>query len=153
MLDYYAYTEDKEFLQKELLPMADEFLVWWDKHWPRDAAGKLKMSPSNALETYHDVTNPAQDVAGLMWDIDRLLALSDEEIGRRGRVRWSELRKATPALPAMTRENKRVCASRTPAAAAEQRGKPGTLRRFSLPHLRRRQANLQLALNTFKTRL
>ena len=141
MLDYYAYTEDKEFLRKELLPMADEFLVWWDKHWPRDAAGKLKMSPSNALETYHDVTNPAQDVAGLMWDIDRLLALSDEEIGAaRRRAMEPTAQGDAGAARHDPREQAGFGAGRTPAAAAEQRGKPGTLRRLSLPHLRRRQA-------------
>ena len=101
MIDYHAYTGDEEFLQKELLPTADEFLLWWDRHWGRDEKGKLKMFPSYACETYWNCTNPAPDVAGLMWDIDRLLALSDEEIGAGRRARWTKFRKAIPAMPMM----------------------------------------------------
>ncbi|MCK4590637.1 MAG: hypothetical protein KAT86_02705, partial [Candidatus Latescibacteria bacterium] len=78
MIDFYQYTQDVEFLRKELLPLADEFMVWWEEHWERDSAGKLKMYPSYACETYWDVTNPAQDVAGLRWNLDNLLALTDE---------------------------------------------------------------------------
>ncbi len=154
MLDYYAHTEDKEFLQKELLPVADEFLVWWDKHWPRDAAGKLKMSPSNALETYHSVTNPAQDIAGLIWDIDRLLALSDEEIGAARRVRWSQQRNATPALPAMTRENKKVLApAELPLPGRTNVENPELYAVFPFRIYGVGKPNLQLALDSFNTRL
>lgn len=110
MLDYQAYTQDREFLRDELLPMADEVLAWWDKHWPRDAAGKLRVQPAHALETYWNVANPAPDMAGLVWDLNRLLALSDREIGIERRARWSALRQAVPALPTMTRENKTVLA-------------------------------------------
>ena len=102
MIDLYGYAEDKEFLKKELLPMADESLLWWAQHWSRDEKGKLKMSPSRALESYGDCTNSAPDVAGLMWNLDRLLALSDDEIGLKRRSRWAKLRKALPAIPMMT---------------------------------------------------
>jgi len=101
MIDYYNYTDDKEFLKNELLPMADEILLWWDQHWPRDEQGKLKMSPSYACETYWNCTNPAPDVAGLTRDLNRLLALSDEEIGTARRSRWVQLRQAIPAMPMM----------------------------------------------------
>ena len=101
MIDYHEHTGDKGFLEEELLPIADEYLLWWDQHWNRDERGKLRMSPSHACETYWHCVNPAPDVAGLMWDLDCLLALSDEEIGPGRRARWSKLRKAIPPMPMM----------------------------------------------------
>jgi len=102
MIDYHEYTGDREFLEKELLPIADEYLLWWDKHWKRDEKGKLKMHPSHSCETYWNCTNPTPDVAGLAWDLDRLLELSDEEIGKERRERWKTFRKAIPAMPMTT---------------------------------------------------
>ena len=52
MLDYYAYTEDKEFLQKESAADGRRVSDLVGQALARDAAGKMKMSPSNALETY-----------------------------------------------------------------------------------------------------
>lgn len=59
------------------------------------------MSPSRALESYGPCTNSTPDVAGLAWNLDRLLALSDDEIGSERRARWAKLRKEVPALPMM----------------------------------------------------
>jgi alpha-L-fucosidase 2 len=57
------------------------------------------MYPSYACESFWECTNPTPDVAGLMWDIDRLLALTDEEIGADRRTRWATLRMAIPSIP------------------------------------------------------
>ena len=99
IIDYYEHTGDKEFLNKELLPIADEYLLWWDKHWDRDSNGKLHMYPSYACESFWNCTNPTPDVAGLMWDLDGLLAMSDKEIGTDRRVRWTKFRKEIPPIP------------------------------------------------------
>jgi len=99
MIDYYEHTGDKAFLKKELLPIADEYLLWWDQHWSRDENGKLHMTPSSACESFWECTNPTPDIAGLMWDIDRLLALTDKEIGAERRTRWATLREAIPSMP------------------------------------------------------
>ena len=154
MLDYYDYTEDKAFLDEELLPMADELLLWWDKHWPRDAAGKLKMSPSNALETYWDVTNPAQDVAGLRWDTERLLALSDEEIGAARRTHWTALRRAVPALPTMNRSGRKTLApAELPLPRRTNLENPELYAVFPFRIYGFGKPNLPLALDTFGARL
>ena len=110
IIDYYAHTRDAEFLKKELLPIADEYLLWWDKHWPRGPKGKLKMYPSYACETYCNVTNPTPDVAGLMWDLDELLKLSDAEIGAERRARWKKFRGQIPPMPMRTAGGKKVIA-------------------------------------------
>jgi hypothetical protein len=99
MIDYYDHTANKEFLADELLPIADEFLLWWDKHWDRGDDGKLNMYPSYACESFWNITNPTPDVAGLMWSLDRLLGLSDEEIGAERRARWKAFRKEIPDIP------------------------------------------------------
>ena len=97
MLDYYNYTEDKEFLHKELLPIADECLLWWDKHWSRDH-GKLRMSPSNALETYWGVATCGKtwlDSCGISTGCWRFPM---REIGVVRRAWWNNLWKALLAL-------------------------------------------------------
>jgi hypothetical protein len=153
MMDTYRYTQDVEFLQKELLPLADEFLLWWEKHWERDANGKLKMYPSYACETYWDVTNPAQDVAGLRWNLDNLLALTDEVIGAERRRRWTEFRKAVPGLPMAIKDGK--------PALAPAEGEPGARRNSENPELYSifpfriygvGKPDQELARHTFETR-
>jgi alpha-L-fucosidase 2 len=71
MLDYYDYTKDNAFATQKMIPYAREVLRFWDVHWPR-ANGKLNIT-ANALETYRKVTNPSCDVAGLQWDLDKLI--------------------------------------------------------------------------------
>ena len=88
MLDYYEHTEDAKFLADELIPMAHDVLRYYDTRFERDAAGKLVISPTQAVETYwHDVVNDTPSVAGLNDVLDRLLALpAPTSAGRRARV-------------------------------------------------------------------
>ena len=106
MLDYYAYTQDAVFLKDELLPMSDELLAFWNKHWPRDADGRLRMEPAQSLETWQDAINPAPDIAGLRWVLAGLLALPDEQLNADRRERWARLLKEVPPLPTATENGK-----------------------------------------------
>jgi alpha-L-fucosidase 2 len=99
MIDYYRFTGDADYLQKELLLHADAYLTWWDQHWKRREDGKLHMYPSYACETYWNCQNPTQDLAGLKWCLDGLLALSDEEIGTDRRSKWARFRTEIPPIP------------------------------------------------------
>jgi hypothetical protein len=99
LIDTYAYTRDREFLEQYLLPIADECLLWWDQHWEREASGKLQMYPVHSQETYWEVTNATPDVAGLTWTLDRLLEMDDDAIGADRRVRWTRLRTEIPSIP------------------------------------------------------
>jgi hypothetical protein len=67
MLDYYAYTGDKAFVTKTLLPMADAGVTFFDQHFQRDANGKLQLDPDNAIEMFWKVRNPLPDIAGLRY--------------------------------------------------------------------------------------
>ncbi len=99
MLDYYAFTQDEGFAARTLLPMADEILLFWAKHFPRLPGGQIEMKPAQALETYQNCLNPAPDIAGLRWVIPRLLELPPMMVGLPRRERWGQLLKDLPELP------------------------------------------------------
>jgi len=99
MLDYYEYTGDKEFLSKEVLPFANEVLVFFDQQYKTDKNGKLIMHPSQALETWWDCTNPMPEIAGLHADIDRLLNLDPSLSTAENRNFWEQLKAKLPAIP------------------------------------------------------
>ncbi len=100
MLDYYEHTADETFLQTELIPMAHQVLSYYDTRFSRDAAGKLIISPAQAVETYwYGVTNDTPSVAGLHNVLDRLLALKSSTPSPAERAFWQRLSAATPPLP------------------------------------------------------
>jgi hypothetical protein len=97
MLDYYEHTEDRKFLATELIPMVNAVLRYYDTRFQRDAAGKLVISPTQAVETYwHDVVNDTPSVAGLNGVCDRLLKLPAP---RADREFWQRMKTAAPAVP------------------------------------------------------
>ena len=99
MFDYYAYTGDVDFGKQRLVPMAKELILFWDKHYGRDDAGRLLMPNAQALETYHGATNPTCDVAGLRWVLDRLVLLPQGLVSAELRQDWARLRKEIPPVP------------------------------------------------------
>lgn len=72
MLDYAEFTMDEAFVRATLLPWAESILTFYDQHYARDANGKLRMMPAQALETWQNVINPAPDIAGLRYTLARL---------------------------------------------------------------------------------
>lgn len=99
MLDYHEHTDDRSFLRRSLLPFADEILRFYSCHYEDGSDGRLRLDPSQALETYQRTVNPVTDIAGLRWTLDRLIALGDGQIGVRRRQRWRALRARIPPLP------------------------------------------------------
>lgn len=99
MLDYYAFGGDQAFVSDTLLPCADEILHFYDAHYERDATGKLRLSPSQALEAWWDTVNPLPDVAGMHGVLDGLLALPAEVLSPAQREGWQTLRASLPAIP------------------------------------------------------
>ncbi len=102
MLDYYQFTQDKAFLDEKLIPMARELLLFWDQHYPRDENGKFVIPAGQALESWDDVKNPAQDIAGLHWVLDGLLALPEAAYPAEQRAQWRKLRECLPPLAITT---------------------------------------------------
>ena len=111
MLDYAAYTGDEKFLVGRALPMARETLAYFDSRFPRDAQGVLRITPTQAIETYwFDVTNDAPTVAGLRTVCAQLLALPGNIGADADRALWKRMSDAMPALPMMTRNGKQLAA-------------------------------------------
>ncbi len=107
MLDTYETTEDTKFLAEELIPMAHEVLSYYDTRFKRDSAGKLIISPTQAVETYwYDVVNDTPSVAGLHDVLDRLLAISSDKTPAAEREFWTRLKAAAPAVPLVTENGK-----------------------------------------------
>jgi len=100
MLDVYDDHPDAEFARTALVPLADAIVTFYDQHWPRDETGKIKMSPTQSLETYQlDAVNPTPDIAGLMAVLPRLLALPDNLTSAPQRTAWAKILHDLPPLP------------------------------------------------------
>ncbi len=99
MLDHYAYTGDHAFARDALLPLADEIVTFFDQHWKRDGAGKIRFEPAQALETLWDVVNPVPEIAGLTRVLNGMLALPDDMSTEAQRRRWTRTLRDLPALP------------------------------------------------------
>jgi hypothetical protein len=98
-LEYYEYTEDADFLNAKAVPLAIELLRFFNEHYAIDAAGKLFMSPSQAVETWWDCDNPMPELAGIYAVIERLERLPDDALTVNGKELVSELKRKLPELP------------------------------------------------------
>jgi len=98
MLDTWDITQDGQFARKTLLPLATELIAYFDQHWPR-VDGKLHFDPSAALETRQVATNPAPDIAGLMYVLPRLLAMPEDLTTPEQRTTWKRILADLPPLP------------------------------------------------------
>ncbi len=100
MLDEYDITHDADFARQDIVPFADAIVTYYGEHWPRGADGKIRMAPTQSLETYQlDATNPTPDIAGLDDVLPRLLALPHALTSPSQRERWEGILKDLPAIP------------------------------------------------------
>ena len=106
MLDYYTHTGDEEFLRESLFPLSGEILQFFDVHFPRDAQGKLRIDPAQALETWQKAVNPLPVIAGLQFVLDKLTALPKEITPDDQRRLWERIRAELPAIPMAEEEGK-----------------------------------------------
>jgi hypothetical protein len=98
-LDRYDYTGDETFLRRTI-EWCDRALSFYDTRFKRDAAGKIIINPTHALETYWTgVTDDMPSIAGLMEITGRLLALPPALTTPEQRARWRRIAGAIPDLP------------------------------------------------------
>ena len=96
MIDYYEFSEDKSFKDEVLVPFAKEVLLFFDKHYKRDNKGKLKLDPAMVLETWWIAINPSPDLAGLKYNLDKLILL---DIGGDANLKeWKRLQSEIPKI-------------------------------------------------------
>ncbi len=94
MIEHAKYSGDTKFRDEILVPFGREILLFFDKHYERDENGKLRIDPGMVLETWWIAVNPAPDVAGLLHNLDELLAM---EAGTEQDIKnWERFRSEIP---------------------------------------------------------
>lgn len=77
MLDLHDQNPSRRFLRDRLAPMARQVLAYFDTRFPRDVRGRLRIEPTQAVETYWTgVVNDTPTVAGMHAVLTRLQTLS-----------------------------------------------------------------------------
>lgn len=108
MLDYYLFSQDKEFINATLLPFAKEVILFFDQHYAKDADGKINITPSQSLETYFEgVVNPLPDIAGLKWVLTRLNNMCVAEMNDSMKAIVERLLLSLPEFPTASQDGKR----------------------------------------------
>jgi len=104
MEDYVNFTGDTKFRDERLVPFAREILLFFDLHYPREANGKLRLEPAQALETWWVTVNPATEVAGLRFCLDQLLAMKAGT--PEDQKNWKRFRAEIPEVPIGTKDGR-----------------------------------------------
>lgn len=154
MLDYAEYSQDKPFVRSRLIPMARSVLAYFDSRFPRDAYGKLTLTPTQSAETYwYGVVNDTPSLAGL-WYVTERLNRHRSAMTVADRARIDRLRAALPPIPLGQREGKTVI---EPAAKyRKQRNNVENPELYAVWPFRCFGVglpNLDVARNTFLTRI
>ncbi|MBI1372419.1 MAG: hypothetical protein GC159_06620 [Phycisphaera sp.] len=100
MLDYHDHTRDEAFRDETLLPMAVAVTTFYDRHWPRDEAGRIRLDPAQALESWWTVTNPMPEIAGLHAILPRLIELPVDDAQK---AAWRDMLADLPPVPTAER--------------------------------------------------
>jgi hypothetical protein len=103
LADIYDHTRDLSFFNDTYLPWTDAVVTFFDKKFPnRDANGKMLISPSAAVETYKNSTNPATEVGPLRRILIDLLRLDPGTLTPAQRARYQNLLDIMPEPPLKT---------------------------------------------------
>lgn len=151
MLDYYDYTGDTAFVRTRLVPVATEVLRYFDTKFPKDADGTIRITPTQALETYwYDMVNDLPCVAGLHAVLPGCWRCRTERPPFRSRPAGTGWQRQLPPMPVEIRDGpKAIRPGRTVRPEKEQYGSTGALRRLPVRpmqfhHARRTNRNRHL---------
>ncbi len=108
MIEYVKVFGDEHFRDTVLVPFAREILLFFDKHYERDAEGKLRLDPAMVLETWWIAVNPAPDVAGLLHTLDELLAMKAGSA--QDQAHWQRFRQEIPEVHLQEIEGRKAIA-------------------------------------------
>ena len=119
LADIYDHTRDETFFTDTYLPWADDVVKFFEHKFPnRDASGKMLLSPSAAVETYKNSTNPSTEVGPLRRILADLLRLDPGTLTSAQRARYQGLLDIMPEPPLKTLLNQ-------PMLGIYQTGDPG----------------------------
>jgi hypothetical protein len=108
MTEYVKYSGDAAFGERVLVPFAREILLFFQRHYPRGADGRIRLEPAQVLETWWIAVNPAPDVAGLRFSLDQLLAMKAGTA--EDQARWRMFRGEIPEIALHEVEGRRAIA-------------------------------------------
>ncbi len=100
LLDRWDYSADPAFARRQLLPMAESVLRYFDTRFKRDAAGRIVLDPTQAIETlWSGVVNDMPSTAGLRDITARLCDLPDAVTTPAQRTFFARMKAACPQVP------------------------------------------------------
>jgi len=149
MLQFLDYGGTME--RGDLLKFADAILTFYNEHYPRDAAGKLHITPAQALETCLDAVNPLPEIAGLRFVLERLLRLARLDDARR--KRWGTLLNEIPDLPLVEEGGVRYLAVAKSSGKANNVENPELYAIFPYEQFTVGRPGLELAQRSFGRRV
>lgn len=152
MLDYYAFTQDEQFAQTTLVPLASEILTFFDQHWGRDAGGKIRFDPAMALETWRVAVNPLPEIVGIDIVAERMLALPEQLTTAQQRTDWTRLRSELPPIPTRTVASGEVLAPAQSYSINQNSENPELYAIFPYRKYGLGKPDLDLAIRTFDIR-
>lgn len=154
MADYYYYTLDREFIGSRLVPMANEFLQFYASFFPRDAQGKLNITPTHSLEMFWDnVANDLPNVAGLHYLLNQLLQLPESCTSTADRKWWNEMLAILPEVPTRVVDGKTIYSAAQkfdPKPTNQENPELYAIFPFALCHIGNK--NLQMGIDTYNHR-
>jgi len=153
MLDRYDYTGDRAFAEKTLLPFAEAITTFYDRHYPRDGAGKIRFEPATALETWHKAVNPMPEIAGLRYVLPRLLALPPNLTTEAQCAMWRKTLADLPPLPMGLRDGKSVLMPAETFSACNNSENPELYAIFPYRHYGVGKPDLGVAKTSFELRV
>jgi alpha-L-fucosidase 2 len=154
MLDYYSFTKDADFLENTLVPFANEILTFYDLHYKRDAKGKIKFDPAQALETYWEGTiNPMPEVAGLTQVCNKLLELDEKLLKKAFKQLVGKLQNELPQLPVAEVKGKKVLLPAEVLGPKRNQENPELYAVFPYRQFGVGKPDIEIAINTYEARI
>lgn len=149
MLEYHAHSRDAEFRDQTLLPFAAEIITFFDQHWPRGEDGKIRMNPSQALETWWNCTNPMPEVAGLRFVLPQLIELTHDA---EQKAAWRKTLNDLPPIPIGEADGERFLLPAEKFASRQNMENPELYAVFPYRLYGVGKPDLAVALNTWPRR-
>jgi hypothetical protein len=154
LLQRYLYQEwDETFAREYVLPIADAVTEFFDLHYRRDPAGKIRFEPAQSLETWHTAVNPLPEIAGLRYLLPKLLELPENLTSGAQRARWRRMLDELPAIPIGEKDGKRVILPAERFDVKKNTENPELYCVFPYRLFGVGKQDLQLARDTFAARL
>lgn len=99
-LTEYNYTHDPKFARQTVVPLGAAITEFYHVHYPkRNADGKIIFAPARSLETWVHAVNSMPDIAGLRYDLPRLLQIPNTLTTATMRSMWRRMMAQMPPLP------------------------------------------------------